>query len=92
MSKKLKYECTILKDECPTEWVEKCDDCDIYSNSDTKRVVRRLGDYDIWYQKCEHCGYDTGKSTLPKNGENKTCWKCGSYIKRDFSDRALKPA
>ena len=52
-------------------------------------MERKLGDYDIWYQKCEKCGYDTGKSTVPKDG-NKTCWKCGNYVKRDYSDRALK--
>ena len=50
---------------------------------------RTLGDYDIWYKPCERCGYDTGKSTKPKEG-NKTCWKCGNYVKRDYSDRALK--
>ena len=50
---------------------------------------RTLGDYDIWYKKCERCGYDTAKSTKPKEG-NKTCWKCGNYVKRDYSDRALK--
>jgi len=50
---------------------------------------RTLGDYDVWYKECERCGYDTGKSTKPKEG-NKTCWKCGNYVKRDYSDRALK--
>jgi hypothetical protein len=53
--------------------------------------VRRLGDYDVWYKPCEKCGYDTAKCTLPKDG-NKTCWKCGNFIKRDYSDRALKSA
>lgn len=50
---------------------------------------RTLGDYDIWYKECEYCSYDTAKSTKLKKG-NKTCWRCGKYIKRDFSDRALK--
>jgi len=50
---------------------------------------RKLGDYDVWYQPCEKCGYDTGKSTIPKEG-NKTCWRCGNFVKRDYSDRALK--
>jgi len=54
-----------------------------------KMKSRTLGDYDIWYQKCERCGYDTGKSTPPKEG-NKTCWRCGNYVRRDYSDRALK--
>ena len=48
-----------------------------------------LGDYDIWYKKCENCGYDTAKSTLPKEG-NKTCWQCGRTVRRDYSERALK--
>ena len=52
-------------------------------------MSRKLGDYDVWYKKCERCGYDTGKSTTPKDG-NKTCWKCGNYVNRDYSDRALK--
>lgn len=50
---------------------------------------RTIGDYDVWYKPCEKCGYDTGKSEIPKDG-NKRCWKCGNYVKRDFSDRALK--
>lgn len=45
--------------------------------------------FDVWYQPCGKCGYDTAKSTLPKEG-NKRCWKCGSPVKRDFSNRALK--
>tara|TARA_R110002051_G_scaffold281122_2_gene342755 strand:- start:1524 stop:1700 length:177 start_codon:yes stop_codon:yes gene_type:complete len=49
---------------------------------------KTLEDYDIWYKECKSCGYDTAKSTKPKNG-NKTCWKCGNYIKRDYSNRAL---
>ena len=53
--------------------------------------VRRLGDYDVWYKPCKRCGYDTAKSTLPKKG-NKTCWKCGNFIERDYTDRALKSA
>lgn len=53
-------------------------------------MSNKLGDYDIWYQPCEKCGYDTGKSTIPKEG-NKTCWKCGNFVKRDYSARALKP-
>jgi hypothetical protein len=50
---------------------------------------RTLGDYDIWYKPCEKCGHDTAKSTRPKEG-NKTCWKCGNGVSRDYSDRALK--
>ena len=50
---------------------------------------KTLGDYDIWYKPCSKCGYDTGKSNKPKDGF-KTCWKCGNYVKRDFSNRALK--
>jgi hypothetical protein len=46
-----------------------------------------IGDYDIWYQPCGHCGYDTGKSTKL---EEPRCWKCGRPIRRDFSKRALK--
>ena len=50
---------------------------------------RKLGDFDVWYKPCTRCGYDTGKSTKPKDG-NKTCWKCGNFVQRDFTDRALK--
>lgn len=50
---------------------------------------RKLGDFDVWYQPCEKCGYNTGKSSTPKEG-NKTCWRCGNFIKRDYSERALK--
>lgn len=49
--------------------------------------MRKLGDYDIWYEPCEHCGYDTAKS---RKLEDPRCWKCGRLIKRDYSDRALK--
>lgn len=49
----------------------------------------KLGDFDIWYMPCEKCGYDTARSVQPKNGI-KTCWKCGSYVRRDYSERALK--
>ena len=52
-------------------------------------VNYKLGDYDVWYQPCEKCGYDTGKSEIPKDG-NKRCWKCGNYVKRDYTARALK--
>jgi len=54
-------------------------------------VSYKLGDFDVWYEPCERCGYDTGKSTIPKKG-NKTCWRCGNYVKRDYSERALKKA
>jgi len=50
---------------------------------------RTLGDYDVWYQTCKRCGYDTAKSSIPKDS-NKYCWRCGEPIDRDFSDRALK--
>jgi hypothetical protein len=50
---------------------------------------RTLGDFDVWYKPCTRCGYDTGKSTKPKDG-NKTCWKCGNFVQRDYTDRALK--
>lgn len=49
----------------------------------------KLGDFDVWYEPCEKCGYDTGKSEVPKDG-NKTCWKCGNFVRRDYSARALK--
>ena len=48
-----------------------------------------LGDFDVWYKPCEKCGHDTAKSTKPKEN-NKTCWKCGNFISRDYSERALK--
>ena len=49
----------------------------------------RLSDYDVWYKKCENCGYDTGKSTKASRDR---CWKCGRRINRDYSDRALRPS
>lgn len=49
----------------------------------------KLKDYDVYYKPCVKCGYDPGKSTLPKNNI-KTCWKCGNRISRDYSERALK--
>ena len=51
--------------------------------------MAKLGDYDIWYKKCENCGHDTARCDPPKEG-NQRCWKCGSYVYRDYSDRALK--
>lgn len=48
-----------------------------------------LGDYDIWYKVCDHCGYDTARSSIGKEGV-KYCWKCGRRVQRDYSDRALK--
>jgi len=53
-------------------------------------IVRRplvVGDFDVWYQPCAHCGYDTAKSRVL---DDPRCWKCGRRIQRDFSDRALK--
>ena len=63
--------------------------CDCRDYSEWEKERKASGDYDIWYKPCEKCGYDTGKSTIPKEG-NKTCWKCGSFVSRDYSDRALK--
>lgn len=51
---------------------------------------RKLGDYERWYKPCKKCGYDTGKSTPPPEGENKRCWKCGEFVERDYTDRSLK--
>lgn len=51
---------------------------------------RKSGDFDVWYQPCGRCGYDTAKSVPPKEG-NKTCWRCGNFVYRDYSERALKP-
>ena len=58
-------------------------------NHSETNVKRQLKDFDIWYMPCSSCGFDEGKSTQPKEG-NKTCWKCGDFIKRDFTNRALK--
>lgn len=87
----------VWKNVCPTTHGDLIDLLVAYDKQNASEqipvdaVVRRLGDYDIWYKPCENCGYDTGKSTLPKEG-NKTCWKCGSFIDRDYTDRALKSA
>ena len=48
---------------------------------------RVLGDFDVWYLPCNHCGYRTGKST--KRSEPR-CHSCGRPIERDYSDKALK--
>ncbi len=48
--------------------------------------MAKLGDYDRWFKPCEKCGYDTAKAS--KRSPDK-CWKCGSRISRDYSDRAL---
>ena len=50
-------------------------------------MSNKLGNYDIWYKPCEKCGYDTARSSKERKP---TCWKCGGYIYRDYSDRALK--
>lgn len=49
---------------------------------------KTMGDYDIWYKPCTHCGYDTAKSSIAL--PVKYCWKCGRSVRRDFSIRALK--
>ncbi len=48
---------------------------------------RILREFDVWYQPCGKCGYDTGKSRLLDDAK---CWQCGGPISRDYSDRALK--
>jgi hypothetical protein len=48
--------------------------------------MTQLKDFDVWYEKCK-CGYDTAKAS--KNSPA-SCWKCGSRLKRDYSNRALK--
>ena len=48
---------------------------------------KKLGDFDVWYKECSKCGFDTAKSTEKSLAK---CWKCGSKIQRDYSDRALK--
>lgn len=53
-------------------------------NQPKKRV---LGDFDVWYKPCDHCGYDTAKS---RKLDDPRCWKCGRPIQRDYSERALK--
>ena len=57
--------------------------------SSKNKPKRTLGDFDVWYKPCTRCGYDTAKSTKPKEG-NKTCWKCGNFVQRDYTDRTLK--
>lgn len=51
------------------------------------KVSRKLGDYDRWFKPCAKCGFDAGK--VSENTENR-CWKCGYFLSRDYSDRALK--
>lgn len=53
----------------------------------SKRSNFVLGDFDVWYEPCKNCGYDTAKSRkLP----DPRCWRCGSLISRDYTERALK--
>ena len=47
----------------------------------------KLGDFDRWFKPCEKCGYDSGKAGEKSEAR---CWKCGSKVFRDYSDRALK--
>lgn len=47
---------------------------------------KKLGDFDIWWKPCK-CGYDPEKGCERDNGR---CWKCGSFLSRDYSERALK--
>lgn len=49
--------------------------------------IPKIKDFDVWYQPCKHCGYDTGKSRILHDPR---CWKCGRHIQRDFSERARK--
>lgn len=49
--------------------------------------IYKIKDYDIWYKDCRSCGYKTGKSTSTTKAK---CWKCGSRIQRDFTERALR--
>jgi rRNA maturation endonuclease Nob1 len=48
--------------------------------------MAKLGDFDRWFKRCK-CGYDTVKVSEKSPS---TCWKCGSRLERDYSDRALK--
>jgi len=48
--------------------------------------MHKLGDYDRWFKKCK-CGFDPGK--VSKKSSDR-CWKCGSVLTRDYSERALK--
>lgn len=50
-------------------------------------MATKINDYDIWFQPCNNCGYDTGKATAKSE---RRCWRCGQQISRDYSDRALK--
>ena len=55
----------------------------------------KIEDYDIWFKPCEKCGFDTGRVAerrLSRFVHRERCWKCGGFLVRDFSDRALKPS
>lgn len=49
-------------------------------------MSHKLGEYDRWFKKCK-CGFDSAK--VSEKSSNK-CWKCGSILHRDYSERALK--
>lgn len=50
-------------------------------------LAQKMGDFDRWFNPCEKCGYDAGR--VGEKSEAK-CWKCGSRLTRDYSERALK--
>jgi len=58
-------------------------------NMKSQKLVKMHQNVLIFKKPCIKCGYDTGKSTTPTEG-NKTCWKCGNFVRRDYSNRALK--
>lgn len=49
--------------------------------------MSKLRDFDIWFKRCEKCGFNTGRASK-KSGNR--CWRCGSVLQREFSDRALR--
>ena len=47
----------------------------------------KIKDYDRWFLPCKKCGYDVGRVSIVSKP---TCWRCGTFLKRDYTKRALK--
>jgi hypothetical protein len=90
----LKYGCTILNDECPTEWVEKCTGCDVFKGLNTrptpesmiaekcKWVVEKIEHLpeEYWDTSCnKHYVFGADDDSLDSSGY-KYCPSCGCVI------------
>lgn len=77
----LKIVKSILKDY---NFITKLNDDEVPSDRDRNH---KLSEYNRWFKPCDRCGYDTGRASEKSEAR---CWKCGNFITRDYSNRALK--